>query len=207
MKYKPREVRHVCCTENENHYPCVFECFQKYFSMVEKTAKEVGALYLKHNPNTQVFSFHKAPLGINTLNNILPDLCVAAGFERKTSHSLRITTASRLFQNSVQEKLIRQRTGHRSNALFTYEKNSAQQEMEVSKLLGPSEELPNFEISSEIFENNQTGHEITEFKDCEISDEVLSNIAIPKASSSLSKSSVDLSKAVFNNCTIVFKQQ
>ena len=42
-----------------------------------------------------------------------------------------------MFQNQVEEKLIRDRTGHRSNALFKYEKSSVQQQMMVSNLLGP----------------------------------------------------------------------
>lgn len=199
LKYKPREVRHVCCTyAKKNHYPCIYECFAKYFAIVDTSANEIGALYLKPNPNPNVFSFHKAPLGINSLNRILPDLCAGGGLERKTSHSLRITTASRLFNNSVDEKLIRERTGHRSNALFSYEKNSAAQEMEVSKVLGPSPlEMPNFEISDDMFSNVED----------EVSDEVLSKIPIPMEKPLGSNSFLDLSKAVFNNCSIHFTQK
>ena len=210
LKYKPREVRHVCCTnDSTNHYPCLFECYTKYFAMVEKSANEIDALYLKPNPNPKVFSFHKAPLGINTLNRILPDLCAACGLERKTSHSLRITTASRLFNNSVDEKLIRERTGHRSNALFHYEKNSTAQELEVSKILGPTAlDLPNFDISDDIMTNQEIPSNVSlEFKsdyECDVSDEVLSKIAIPNEAP---KSFLDLSKAVFNNCTVHFTQK
>ena len=61
-------------------------------------------------------------VGVNKLNEILPQLCESAGLSRKTSHCLRVTCASRLFQSNVQEKLIREWTGHRSNALLGYEK-------------------------------------------------------------------------------------
>jgi integrase len=66
--------------------------------------------------------------GMNSLAKILPDkLCAKAGIaERKTSHCLRITCATRLFQRSVEEKQIRERTGHRSDSLFRYEKPSDQ---------------------------------------------------------------------------------
>ena len=57
-------------------------------------------------------------LGIHTLNKILPDLCESAGFSRKTSHCLRVTCATQLFQSNVEDKLIRERTGRRSNALL-----------------------------------------------------------------------------------------
>ena len=40
------------------------------------------------------------------------------GLPRRTAHCLRVTCASRLFQNSVEEKLIGERTGHKSDALF-----------------------------------------------------------------------------------------
>ena len=41
-------------------------------------------------------------VGMNTLNRILPDkLCAKAGLERKTAHSLRVTCATRLYQNSI----------------------------------------------------------------------------------------------------------
>ena len=40
----------------------------------------------------------------------------------------------RLFQNQADEKLIRDRTGHRSNALLSYEKSNLEQEMNVSHL-------------------------------------------------------------------------
>ena len=69
-----------------------------------------------------MFGYQRLPVGINTLNKILPEnLCGVAGLERKTSHSLRVTCATRLFQNSVGEALIRERTGHRSDALLRYE--------------------------------------------------------------------------------------
>ncbi len=67
----------------------------------------------------------------------MPSLTTAAGLQRKTAHSLRVTCASTLFQNNVEEKLIRERTGHISNALFRYEKPSEEQIKCVSDCLGP----------------------------------------------------------------------
>ena len=48
-----------------------------------------------------------------------------------------VTCASTLFQNDVEEKLTRERTGHISNALFKYEKPSKEQSKCVSECLGP----------------------------------------------------------------------
>ena len=44
---------------------------------------------------------------------------------------------SNAIQSNVEEKLIRERTGHKSNALLAYEKKSDEQALEVSNVLGP----------------------------------------------------------------------
>ena len=55
------------------------------------------------------------PVGHNTLNGTISRICRAAGISGfKTNHSLRVTTATRLFQSGVDEQLIMARTGHRS---------------------------------------------------------------------------------------------
>ena len=66
---------------------------------------------------------------------------------RRTTHCLRVTCASRLFQNSVEEKLIRERTGHKSDALFLYEKGSKTQLETVSKVLGPVNDTRKSEVT------------------------------------------------------------
>ena len=76
-------------------------------------------------------------MGINKLNGILPSMCKEPGFKPKSSHCLRGTCASALFNAGVEEKLIRDRTGHRSNALFKYEKVSEMKSTEVSDILAP----------------------------------------------------------------------
>jgi hypothetical protein len=61
-----------------------------------------------------------------------------AGLPRKTAHCLCVTCASRLFQRSVEEKLARDRTSHKSNALFGYQKPSKSKLQNVSDVLGPA---------------------------------------------------------------------
>ena len=83
----------------------------------------------------------------SVLNDILPEMCKAAGLKRKTSHCLRVTCASSLFNAGVEEKLIRERTGHRSDSLFKYEKPSKEKITEVSSVLGPSTSATEVKIS------------------------------------------------------------
>jgi len=211
LKYKPRVVKHVCCAGKDvNHQPCIVNCYATYMEKVKHLAKDIDAFYFKPNPNTQVFTFCSSPVGINTLNKILPNLCEKAGLERKTSHCLRITCASRLFQNQVEEKLIRDRTGHRSNALFKYEKSSLQQQTMVSNLLGPpvanqnattttKASSPETDISAESGLNDLD----LESLDFEVADELLGSMVLPDTSN---VDKVVSSGSVFNNCTFHFNK-
>ena len=77
-------------------------------------------------------------MGINSLNKVLPDMCKAAGVRRKTAHCLRVTCASSLFNANVDSRLIRDRTGHRSDALLKCEKAEEKVILHVSAILGPN---------------------------------------------------------------------
>ena len=70
------------------------------------------------------FWFCEIPVGVNTLSKILPDMCKAIGVKGKTAHCLRVSCATALFQQGVEEKL---QTGHKSNAKFRYEKATEEQ--------------------------------------------------------------------------------
>ena len=55
--------------------------------------------------------YSRAPLGHNTLSEMVPQLCTKAGITgRKTNHSLRVTCATRLYQEAVDEQLIMENT-------------------------------------------------------------------------------------------------
>ena len=107
-----------------------------YIGLVNENAKEVNAFYFK--PNCKNFSFDKVPVCINTLNSILPEMCEKAGLKRKTAHSLRVACASSLFNAGVDAKFIRDRTGHKYNALKKYKKGNELNLEIVSGLFGPN---------------------------------------------------------------------
>ncbi len=65
-------------------------------------------------------------------------LCANAGVVgHKTNHSLRASSATAMYNARIPEKLIQERTGHRSlDALRTYERSNDQQQKEaVSSIL------------------------------------------------------------------------
>ena len=64
-------------------------------------------------------------------------MCQQAGIEgNKTNHSLRATGATQLYESGVPEKLVQERTGHRSlEALRVYERTNEEQHKAVSSIL------------------------------------------------------------------------
>ena len=79
-------------------------------------------------------------IGRNNLASMVKKMFQEVGIEGKTNHSLRATGATRLFEANVPEKLIKERTGHKSlDALRLYERTSTEQQKSVSSLLCSSE--------------------------------------------------------------------
>ena len=145
MKYEPHVVRHIFHSVGEHHEPCLIEYYRLYIGLVQICAKEVDAFYFR--PNAKGMCLEKFPVGINTPNRFLPDMCEAAGIKRKTAHCLRVTCASSLFNAGAGRKIIRDRTGYRSDAL-KHEKANEKVQTNVSAILGP--ELDSSTVSATI---------------------------------------------------------
>ena len=116
---------------------CLVYLLDTYFEKFPPRATELDLFYLrpKKSPRDGVW-YDNVPIGRDKLKTFLEVICREAGIgEKKTNHSLRATGATALFNAGVPEKLIRDVTGHRSNALQLYERPSLQQRQEVSKVL------------------------------------------------------------------------
>ena len=76
-------------------------------------------------------------MGNGKLGSMVKTMCAKDGITgNKTNHSLKATGATRMFAGNVPEKIIQERTGHRSvEALHTYQHTSLQQQKAVSCLL------------------------------------------------------------------------
>ena len=104
LKYIPKVGKHICHPLGERHERCLVEMYKLYVGLVQTIGKDCNAFYFR--PSKSKLRFEKAPVGINKLNDILPEMCKAAGLKRKASHCLRVTCASSLFNVGVEEKLI-----------------------------------------------------------------------------------------------------
>ena len=77
------------------------------------------------------------PVGVNTLQAILPNMSEKAGTSvRYTNHSMRATSATRLFSSGIPEKVIQEKTGHHSFAgLHACEKTTVEQEHAATRVV------------------------------------------------------------------------
>lgn len=126
---------------------CHVKLLDKYFEVLPKEAQDNDAFYLtplsKKPSDTLKPWYSKTPVGRNRLNTMLKEMCREAEISGKfTNHSLRAYGASTMFQANVPEKLIQQRTGHRSlEALRQYERTSESQLVDVSNVMSYSGEF------------------------------------------------------------------
>ena len=77
-----------------------------------------------------------APVGVHTLQETVKKMCKEGGFvEKFTNHSLRATAATRLYAAGVDEQLIAEKTGNRSNAIRAYKRTCDEQQIKLSEIL------------------------------------------------------------------------
>ena len=78
--------------------------------------------------------FSTRPIGQNTLDHTIARLCQQADIPGyRTNHSLRATTATRLYQAGIDEQLIMERTGHQSlEGVRSYKRTSEMQKESLS---------------------------------------------------------------------------
>ena len=111
-------MKHLKNTVNPSR--CFVRLFQLYLSKLPKDCPGHAFYFkplLKYSSSGVWYS--KQPLGRNKLQSMMSSMCATAGIGGyKTNHSLRVTSASRLYQTGVDEQLIMEHTrgGSRLNS-------------------------------------------------------------------------------------------
>ena len=119
---------------------CHVYLLDMYISKMPMEAKESDYFYLRpleYTPSDPSAPwFYDSPVGEHKLGGMVKDMFTEIGLSGKSNHSLRATGASVLFQTNVPEKIIQERTGHRSiKALRLYECTTGEQHQQVSHIL------------------------------------------------------------------------
>ena len=117
---------------------CLVKIIDFYLAKLPNDAK---AFYLrpliKFDKDDTKPWYANVPVGVNTLQSLLSKMSDEVGASvRYTNHSLRATSASRLFLNNVPEKVIQEKTGHHNLVgLRAYERTTSDQEQNVTRIL------------------------------------------------------------------------
>ncbi|XP_065882477.1 zinc finger MYM-type protein 2-like [Dysidea avara] len=151
LNQKNKTVRQYA-TDSER---CHVKILDRYLKLLPPGAYDNDIFYLQ--PLSGIPGSSSAPwfknvaVGRNTLGNMMKNMCNKAGISGGfTNHSLRAYGATALFQAKVPEKLIQQRTGHRSlESLRQYERTSESQLVEVSNVMAGSSKDWNPDTSSD----------------------------------------------------------
>lgn len=76
------------------------------------------------------------PIGINTLQQVTSKLANMANLGgKRTNHSLCATGPTSMYERGMDEKLVRELTGHHSNAVLEYKHTSTEMKNHVSQVL------------------------------------------------------------------------
>ncbi len=167
---KPKVVRAYGNTNFDHDLVWLYE---KYCGLLPSQSK-CSALYKYPLCSTHVSPkvwYTDKPVGMNKLRDTVKSLMLAAGIDgRYTNHSLRVTAATRMFSKGIEEKVIKERTGHKSNAVRAYERTSEAllQKAEQATLTGQSDssnsEAYNWEDSHSVIDDVQLDSVKPEYK-------------------------------------------
>ena len=136
LKHRKLEPKTVDMYASEYPECCPMRIILKYLSLLPKTCT-CNAFYLQ--PRKKYFAkswFVNKPAGVNKLRNVVRDICHAARLPGYyTNHSLRSTTATKLYHNNIDEQLIMEITGHRSLAVQSYKRTCGKQRKLASRCI------------------------------------------------------------------------
>ncbi|CAC5393007.1 unnamed protein product [Mytilus coruscus] len=127
----------VAYQNTENQARCVVNLFELYASHCPPFPRKADALYLRplKIPNGNIW-YAVQPIGRHSLANIVASIYQEAGIGvYRTNHSLRASAATRMYDAGVDEQLICEVTGHRSNAIRNYKRTNEKQKRKINSVI------------------------------------------------------------------------
>ena len=121
----------------KNPEQCTVTLVDKYVSLCPIDFHKKANFYLQSRQKVSPCCWYQREvLGENSIGKVIGNLMESAGYTGFFSgHSLRRTGGTRLFQAGVQRKLVKEVTGHASDAIDNYQITSDDQRAAMSKIL------------------------------------------------------------------------
>ncbi len=121
-KWQPKIVKALGNSDPSRNIVLVYD---KYVSLLPHDLK-CNTLYKYELPPGKVTAhtwYQDHPLGINAVSKVVNTLMTRAGIPGHfTNHSFRVTAATRMFNAGVEEQVVKERTGHKSDAVRAYKR-------------------------------------------------------------------------------------
>ncbi|XP_067656395.1 uncharacterized protein [Haliotis asinina] len=137
LKHRRMEKKSISISVNrERPERCLVRLYEKYMSLRPRDGK-CSDFYLRPLRFVKDDTWYAdCPFGKHPLRGTVGRICKLAGFAGfYSNHSLRATTATRLYDAGVDEQLIAERTGHKSVAIRSYKRTSSEMEARVDDII------------------------------------------------------------------------
>ena len=157
-----RERKIVWVFPSENRSRCPVRLVEKYLSLCPKNYKKRDNFYLQSLARPTPKQWYGCQVvGTNSIGKVVKVLMEKAHIEGFfTNHSLRRTGGTRLFQAGVDRKIVKEATGHRSDAVDAYQITSEKQREKVSKIIS-NQPLETSKLEKKVEPTNKTETETT----------------------------------------------
>ena len=120
---------------------CPVRLIEKYFNLCPKVSKKPNFYLQSLNKPTPSQWYSAQVVGQHMISKVVKSLMEKAGIKGFfTNHSTRRTGGTRLFRAGVQCKLVKETTGHRSDAVDKYQITSDAQRQMISELIAGEHE-------------------------------------------------------------------
>ncbi len=118
-KMKNKVVRAYAQPDSDR---CLVAILDRYIALLDPDAKHMYMHPKQSCSSDGSPAYTRQRVGVNTIKKFPPKITTLAGINGFTNHSLRATAMSRMYNSGVPEKIIAEKSGHRSiDGLRAYE--------------------------------------------------------------------------------------
>ena len=169
IKDRKNDRKVVWVYPNQDKTRCTVRLVEKYLSLCPPYyRKENFYLQCKTKPTPKVW-FQEQVIGRNTIGKVVKMMMTDAKIEGFfTNHSLRRSGGTRLFRAGVDRKLVKEITGHRSDAVDAYQITSHDQRQMMSNVLQGVPNIPAVSVEKDkVRETCENSVKCTQFAETE----------------------------------------
>ena len=184
---------------------CPVRLYEKYIGLLPEP-KSCRKLYMRPRMRCSPKVWYcDQPYGVNKVSSTVKKLCKSACLQGKfTSHSLRATSASRMYQSDVPEQVIKEVTGHKSDCVRIYKRTTDDIREKASKTLsGEINKESNMSVVNVEAKQNSSikSNKVTELKELRERDK--QNLSVVQMIRNVIKTRMELRKKKSNNLSKV----